>query len=531
MRRRDATRAAVGGWAVPGAVAALLVPLGLASVAAHVALAATVGGGAPDLVIAAVRDDLTAEDLARVAKVTAPATSFTAAETSEAMPGGAATSTAAADRNAFSHPSANLSFAERETFALGNGIFRKIWVSSPASTAASDGLGPLYNARGCQACHLKDGRGAPPAPGNTGVSMFLRLSVPPATPDEAAQLAAIEKTRIPEPNYGGQLQHFAVPGLPAEGRMTLAYTEEVVTLSGGETASLRRPTYGVEALAYGPLAPGTMLSPRVAAPMIGLGLLEAVHPSDIGALADPDDRDDDGISGRLSLTREPRSGALAVGRFGWKASAPSIEAQSAEAFSGDMGISTPLVTDAFGECSIAQQVCRDAPDGVQARLGEVEAPDPVLSLVTFYSRNLAVPARRDFGDRTVLRGKKAFYDAGCASCHQPKFVTSRTAAGQAQRFQLIWPYSDLLLHDMGEGLADHAPVGSASGTEWRTQPLWGVGLTDAVNGHTQLLHDGRARNVLEAILWHGGEAAAAREAVVAMPPEERAALLAFVGSL
>ncbi len=208
-----------------------------------------------------------------------------------------------------------------------------------------------------------------------------------------------------------------------------------------------------------------------------------------------------------------------------------MEIQSAEAFAGDIGISTPIVTDAFGECSIAQQDCRDMPSGVQPRLGEVEAPDPVLPLVAFYSRNLAVPARRDVDDPQVLAGKAVFYKTGCASCHTPKFVTSRAAEGEAQRFQLIWPYTDMLLHDMGEGLADGRPVGSASGQEWRTAPLWGIGLTETVNGHTFFLHDGRARNLLEAILWHGGEAEAARDRVVEMNPEDRSALIRFLESL
>jgi CxxC motif-containing protein (DUF1111 family) len=287
----------------------------------------------------------------------------------------------------------------------------------------------------------------------------------------------------------------------------------------------------VEDLAYGPLDPDVMLSPRIAPPMIGLGLIEQIEPADILALADPEDADEDGISGKASMARDPETGSLTLARFGWKATVPTIKSQTAEAFAGDIGISTPLVTDAFGECSIAQQACRDAPSGVQERLGEVEAPDPILDLVTFYSQNLAVPARRDVDDPAVLQGKQLFYGAGCASCHTPKFVTSRKAPDKAQRFQLIWPYSDFLLHDMGEGLADGRPVGDADGSEWRTQPLWGIGLTGTVNGHTFFLHDGRARNLAEAILWHGGEGQAARDAYAAMATADRDALHAFLESL
>ncbi len=504
------------------------------AVALTLAGAATADRATPEaaLSVPTVRDDLTPKDRKRVEAVTKPARDFTKAERFEAKSGGAATSTKTADGNAFSHPSENLTFAGREQFFVGNGIFKKLWVSAPSSTAASDGLGPLYNARACQRCHLKDGRGHPPGPNdNDTTTMLMRLSVPPSTEEEKAALANFTTTRIPEPTYGGQLQDFAVPGLDAEGKIAITYEEIPVALAGGETASLRKPTATVTNLGYGPMAANVMTSVRVANPMLGLGLLEAIHPADILALADPDDADADGISGRVSLARDPETGVLTVGRFGWKATTPSVEVQAAEAFSGDIGISTPLVTDAFGECSIAQQICRDMPSGVQPRLGEVEAPDPILDLVTFYSKNLAVPERRDVDDPDVLAGKALFYAAGCASCHVPKFVTSRRAANDEHRFQLIWPYTDLLLHDMGEGLADGRPVGSASGSEWRTPPLWGIGLTETVNGHTFFLHDGRARNLLEAILWHGGEAEAAKTRVVEMSPEERRSLLKFLESL
>ncbi len=264
--------------------------------------------------------------------------------------------------------------------------------------------------------------------------------------------------------------------------------------------------------------------------MIGLGLLEAIHEADILARADVDDADGDGISGKPSWVRD-HHGQRALGRFGWKASTPSVLEQSAGAFSGDIGISTPLQPDPWGECTATQTACRQAPTGVQPHLGNTEAPDPVLDLVTFYGRNLAVPARRDVENSTVLAGKALFYQAGCAGCHTPKYVTRRDAAQKGHAFQLIWPYTDLLLHDMGEGLADGQTVGDATGREWRTPPLWGIGLTETVNGHTYFLHDGRARNLLEAILWHGGEARTARDRVVAMTADERSALLRFLESL
>lgn len=483
-------------------------------------------GGAPQ------RPDLSAEDAGRVIAVTAPTDDFSKPERFERMSAGAAISTRRADRNAFSHSLANLTFKEERDFKLGNALFRKVWVSSPASTRASDGLGPLFNARSCQRCHLKDGRGHPPAgPDDGAVSMFLRLSIPPQNDADRAALAEKRLLRIAEPTYGGQLQDLAVAGLAAEGRMRIAYEEIPVRLNGGETASLRKPTYSVGDLGYGAMHEEVRLSPRVAPPMIGLGLIEQIHPNDIVALADPDDRDGDGISGKPSMVRDPATGNPALGRFGWKASTATIEAQSAGAFAGDIGISNPKAPWSWGDCTEKQADCRTMTSGVQADLGATEAPDPVLPLVSFYSRNLAVPARRDVGDGEVLAGKRVFHGLGCASCHRPKFVTRRDAPQRAHRFQLIWPYTDLLLHDMGAGLADDRPVGDASGREWRTAPLWGIGLTEIVGGHSTFLHDGRARNLLEAVLWHGGEAEAARDGVVALHPKERAALIRFLRSL
>jgi len=477
------------------------------------------------------RTDLTPADLKRVLAVTAPTGDFARPENFEQLPGGAATVRKRVNQDIFSFSSANLGFADEERFKLGNALFRKLWVSSPASTEASDGLGPLFNARGCQNCHLKDGRGHVPAEGEDAVSMFLRLSVPARSEAEKAALADLSAKVISEPTYGGQLQNFAVQGLAAEGRMVVSYTDEPVTLGDGTVVTLRRPAYDVADLGYGSMAADVMLSPRVAPQMIGLGLIEQVPAEDILARADPDDADGDGISGRPNRAVDPVTGAVELGRFGWKAGAATVRAQSADAFAGDIGIATPLVMQPHGDCTAAQAACLAAPTGEQARLGASEAPDPVLDLVTFYSQNLGVPQRRGVGEPAVLAGKQSFYTLGCVACHAPKFVTSRDAELEAHRFQLIWPYSDLLLHDMGEGLADHRPEALADGYEWRTAPLWGIGLTETVSGHTQFLHDGRARNLEEAILWHGGEAQAARDGYAAMSRSEREDLLAFLGSL
>lgn len=477
------------------------------------------------------RTDLAETDRARVSSVTMPTQDFSKAEAFETMQGGAGTSRKAVNRDSFSHHTQNITFEEQSDFKLGNALFRKLWVSSPASTQASDGLGPLFNARSCQSCHLKDGRGHPPEGDTDATSMFLRLARPAATEDERAALASYILSNHPDPVYGGQLQDLAVPGLKGEGHMVITYKEEPVTLDDGTVVSLRKPTYSVSDLAYGDLHPETTLSPRIAPPMIGLGLIEAIHPADILSKADPDDRDDDGISGKAAIVRHAGSGEIALGLFGWKAQNPTVRQQSAGAFAGDIGISSPDVPNHHGDCTPEQAACLAAATGVQKRLGDTEAPDPVLDLVTFYSENLAVPARRDVDAPEVLRGKQQFYDLGCVSCHTPKYVTSRGAENPAHRFQLIWPYSDFLLHDMGEGLADGQQVGVANGQEWRTPPLWGIGLTETVNGHTFLLHDGRARNLTEAILWHGGEAEDARDDFAALSKSERDDLMAFLESL
>ncbi|WGW04279.1 di-heme oxidoreductase family protein [Tropicibacter oceani] len=480
----------------------------------------------------------TQAETARIDAATARATDFTTPEAFEANQGGAATVRARSDADAFSQSSANISFEGELNFKLGNGLFRKLWVSSPSSTLASDGLGPLFNARSCQRCHLKDGRGHPPeASDDSRVSMFLRLSVPAAPQDEMTEieryLAAldgqVDRTR-PDPMLGGQLQDLALPGHAPEGQMHIDYEEIAVDLSGGDTVSLRRPTYRVAGPGYGALRHDLQLSPRVAPPMIGLGLIEAIPASDILRAEDPDDTDGDGISGRAQIVWSTEFDQPMLGRFGWKAGMPTVREQSAAAFSGDIGISTPLFPAAAGDCTQGQSACLDAPHGDgDARGTEIDSEG--LDLVTFYSRNLAVPARRNPDDPQVLRGKQVFYETGCTACHTPKFVTHRLDDDSPQSFQLIWPYSDLLLHDMGDGLADDRPEGRANGREWRTPPLWGIGLTRQVNGHDYYLHDGRARSLLEAILWHGGEAEPAKARVVQMPPADRAALIEFLESL
>ncbi|MEL7164987.1 MAG: di-heme oxidoredictase family protein [Pseudomonadota bacterium] len=465
----------------------------------------------------------------RITAVIQPTTDFSKPEQFEGNPAGAATVRVIDNRNAFSQPSGNISFEKELDFKVGNGLFKKLWVSSPSSTLASDGLGPLFNARSCQRCHLKDGRGHPPeGPEDSATSMLMRISIPGgATIDDIKDYIATQ----PEPAYGGQIQDFSIAGVPAEANISITYTEEVIELSGDETASLRTPQYDLTNLGYGALHPDAMISPRIAPQMIGLGLLDAIPAADILALADPDDADGDGVSGRPQIVMSTEYGVPMLGRFGLKAGKPSVWEQSAGALAGDIGISTTLFPAGSGDCTDLQTKCRAAPNGNTTIHDNAEISDVGLELVSFYSSNLGVPARRDTDDPQVLRGKQVFYETGCISCHTPKHVTHRLDGQPEQSFQLIWPYTDMLLHDMGPGLADNRPEARANGQEWRTPPLWGIGLTETVSGHTYFLHDGRARNLLEAVLWHGGEAEPHKRSVIDMPPPDRADLIRFLESL
>ena len=450
---------------------------------------------------------------------------FTKAEPGEARSGGTAT-VRKSDQNAFSLPSANLPPSRRVDFSVGNSFFRSPWVIAPSTTTARDGLGPLFNTNACQNCHIKDGRGHPPTPdAANAVSMLVRLSIP----DAPAYAKVIEQVGVvPEPVYGGQFQDMAVPGVAPEGKVRVDYTPVPVRFKDGTEVELRKPVLQITQLGYGPMHPDTRFSARVAPPMIGLGLLEAIPEEAILANAAAQAKENNGINGRPNRVWDDEQQKTVMGRFGWKAGQPNLNQQNVHAFSGDMGLTTSLRP--FDDCTDAQTACKQAPNG-NGPDGEPEVSDNILRLVLFYSRNLAVPARRGVNDPQVLAGKNLFFQAGCQSCHTPKYTTAANAAEPELANQVIRPYSDLLLHDMGEGLADNRTEFQASGRDWRTPPLWGIGLTQAVSGHTQFLHDGRARNLLEAVLWHGGEAKAAQQQVLSFNAEQRTALLAFLNSL
>ncbi|MBX3259640.1 MAG: thiol oxidoreductase [Labilithrix sp.] len=419
-------------------------------------------------------------------------------------------------RDAFARPLANLHGERRDDFFLGNAVFNRGWVTAPASVADFDGLGPLFNATSCSGCHFKDGRGRPPEePDEALLSMLVRLSVPGRADDGGP---------MPHPVYGEQLQENGILGVPYEGTTRITYVEETGAYADGTTYSLRRPSYRIEDLGYGPLASDVMLSPRTAPFVIGLGLLEAIPEEALLANADPDDRDGDGISGRPNRVWDVERRSTVLGRFGWKANQPSLRQQNAAAFVGDMGITSAMFPDE--SCTATQEACREAPTGATPQLRDV-----LFAQVNFYMQTLAVPGRRDVESRDVRRGRQLFEAARCSGCHVPTFRTGADAELPELANQVIHPFTDLLLHDMGPDLADGRPDFEASGVEWRTAPLWGIGLVKTVNRHTYFLHDGRARGFAEAILWHGGEAARSREAFIAMPKADRDALVTFLESL
>ena len=416
---------------------------------------------------------------------------------------------------AFSLPAPGLTREESRFFGVGNSSFNQNWVQAPASTTARDGLGPFFNARSCAACHFKDGRGRPPAFDDEAATGYLvRVGVPGARDEVGGPLG--------DERYGSQIQNRAVLGFAPEAAVRIRYEAVPGQFADGTPYTLRRPAVSFTGEAYGSLD-GLALSARVANQMPGMGLLEAIPEADLLALADPGDLDGDGVSGRANRVWDVARQALSMGRFGWKAEQPTVEQQVAAAFHGDLGITSDL----FGEenCTVAPAGCNEAPTGGAP---EIEADD--LGHVSLYASTLAVPARRDVGDPEVRRGERLFGEIGCASCHLPELRTGPSPFS-ALSDQTVRPYTDLLLHDMGEGLADGFETFSATGSEWRTPPLWGLGLIETVNGHTELLHDGRARGVVEAILWHGGEAEAAREHFRRLAADERAALVRFLHSL
>lgn len=423
---------------------------------------------------------------------------------------GGATSRPAAGADSFALPAANLPQERLARFFEGQRLFNIAFVKAPSPVPGLAGLGPTFNRPSCGACHTKDGRGQPPqGPDDALMQMVVRLGVSNPRRGVFGQ---------PDARYGIQLNDRAIEGVPAEGRAEIAWEEIEGSYADGDRYRLRRPRVGFRALAFGSLGRETAHSLRIAPQLVGMGLLEAIPAADLERRAAANKDNPDGVRGGV------REAGGAPGRFGWRAEQPGVRAQIASALINDMGLTTSLHPEK--NCPPAQAACRAADPGPRPNVS-----DEALETMTFYVSTLAVPERRDVENSEVRRGEKMFMAIGCAACHRAAMTTGTHPAIPFLSNQAIHPFTDLLLHDMGDGLADGLHEGKVSGRMWRTAPLWGIGLVPLVNGHENYLHDGRARGLAEAILWHGGEADLAKDRFRALPKPDREALIAFLRSL
>lgn len=391
----------------------------------------------------------------------------------------------------------------------GDKLFESVFNSDPSKPFF--GLGPIFNNVSCVSCHIGDGRGKAPNPGEKLNSLLIRISIDGTDPHGGPN---------PVPLFGGQLQQRSIVGAKPEAEVNITYAEQVYYFPDGEQYSLRTPQISFTD-AYKALPGNVMMSSRIASPVFGLGLLEAIPEETLTLWEDPNDADGDGISGRKNKVWSVLENRLVTGRFGWKAGQPSVLQQSAGAANEDMGVTSFIypVESSYGQDQYA----------ISHR--KKEMTDSQIWAIAFYIRTLAVPARRNADDIDVQRGKNLFKNIGCNSCHKADYFTGYNMAEPEFNYQRIFPYTDLLLHDMGAGLADNRPEFLANGFEWRTPPLWGIGLSRIVNGHNNFLHDGRARNFTEAIMWHGGEAQNSRNKYAQLSKAERTQLLKFLESL
>ena len=427
--------------------------------------------------------------------------------------------------DAYVQPAPALGERQHGIFLRGRAHFNRPWVIF-GLTGGDWGLGPTYIADRCSACHAGGGRGAPPTARDEQLhSMLVRVSVPGNGANGAPK---------PHPHYGDQLQNRALRGqsietlhayapVPAEAELYLDWEEHSVAFADGELVRLRKPKLRIEQLAFGALGADVMLSLRNAPPIFGLGLLEAVPEETLLDLAARQRAI--GLNGRPNYVWDAIDQRRTLGRFGWKANQPSVRQQIAVAAWGDMGVTSTLFPRQ--NCPDVQTLCyREVPGN------DPELADSQWDELELWTLGLAVPARRNWDDAQVQRGARLFETAHCAHCHVPTLITADMYARLPQLSkQTLHAYTDLLLHDMGEALSDGRPDFEAGAHDWRTPPLWGLGLSEVVNGHAALLHDGRARNAVEAILWHGGEALAAREAFKHMSKAERAALIEFLQAI
>jgi CxxC motif-containing protein (DUF1111 family) len=394
---------------------------------------------------------------------------------------------------AFTYATASVEHSQGQEFAMGRSTFNFRW---PVPV-----LGPLFSNDSCRACHDRNGRGLSQiGNGEIRSQALIRVSLAEGTPD-------VPGGDVPVPDLGLQLQDHATFGLP-EVVVTQSWVEHTEAYGDGEAFSLRAPVIGIRRPDGSFLGPDVATSYRQAPGVFGLGLLEAIPDDTLLALADPDDADGDGVSGRVNMVWNAELGATVIGRFGHKATTPTLREQTAGAFEADLGLSNQLFLE---------------PDGMQ------DLTDEALAATTFFVSVLAVPAAAP-RDAAARRGRRLFDDFGCAACHMPTLVTGDHAVPELAH-QTIHPYTDLLLHDVGDLLSDGRRDFTASGVEWRTTPLWGLGLVRLVAPEATFLHDGRARTIAEAILWHGGEARLAREAFRLADKAQRDALIGFLQTL
>ena len=427
----------------------------------------------------------------------------------ERLYAGGETTVFSENSTAFRTPAVNLMGSDLDMHLLGDTQFEQAFVTAPATI--NNGLGSIFNNTSCISCHPKDGRASFPTNITNLSGLLLRASIPGMD---------VHGGPNPVPGFGAQIQNQAIFGTFPEARYQVAFETKTEVLADGTTITLRKPIITLVD-SYIPFPANGMLSSRVATPVFGLGLLEAIPEANLLAKQDINDSDGDGISGKANYDWDPTVSQLKIGRFGWKAGAPTVLVQCAGAYVDDMGVTNYVFPNEVGASQSNGQ------DGLA---DDPEIADDILNQVVLYCKTLAVPAPRNVTNETVRKGALIFEQIECAKCHTPKQQTGSNSISAIAN-QTIFPYTDLLLHDMGADLADNRPDFLATGTEWKTRPLWGIGLTQVVNGHTDFLHDGRARNITEAILWHGGEAQVSKEKFKQLSTQKRTELLAFLNSL
>ncbi|MBD1583800.1 di-heme oxidoreductase family protein [Pseudoalteromonas sp. S16_S37] len=447
-----------------------------------------------------------------------PSVTVPAFSEQELLPGGKATASRTAKRT-FIHPAGNIPTIEQLDFWDGFSFFRDPWVASPAITSDRDGLGPLFNARSCKACHNDGGRGR------------LNRSGEYASPALLFRLLKNDGVGA-DKHYGGQLQpnairlshHKLTKPVIGEGKVRVEYQIIKGEYPDGSTYSLRKPSYHLEQLGYGKLEPNTVLSPRYAPAIYGMGLIDAISEQDLLAQQDFDDLNGDGIKTQYNMVKNAQTGQLQIGRFGFKGLHATLEQQVAGAFVNDIGITNPIFPEEA--CTDVQLMCRTAAS-VDPK-GTLDIPKKLHDLTVYMNKTLAVPKARDLTSERAQQGRTLFYQLRCDSCHTPTYKTRPDYPIAALQAQQIYPYSDFALHDMGKELADEGIENLASGAQWRTPPLWGIGLQKRVQGFEAYLHDGRARTLEEAILWHGGEAHEIKKHFMNLSAKQRSALIYFL---